>query len=135
MVRELSIRTSGKGLHDVTADIAAVVAESGVGDGLCTVFIRHTSASLTIQENADPSEKRDLEKWLDRLVPEHDALYTHTDEGPDDMPGHIKAALTATSLGVPVMGGGLALGTWQGVYVWEHRRGSRVRSVVVHVGE
>ncbi|MEM7754432.1 MAG: secondary thiamine-phosphate synthase enzyme YjbQ [Planctomycetota bacterium] len=134
MVRELSIRTSGKGLHDVTADIAAVVAESGAGDGLCTVFIRHTSASLTIQENADPSAKRDLEKWLDRLVPEHDALYTHTDEGPDDMPGHIKAALTATSLGVSVMGGRLALGTWQGVYVWEHRRGSRVRTVVVHVG-
>ena len=134
MVRELSIRTPGKGLHDVTADIAAVVSEAGVDEGLCTIFIRHTSASLTIQENADPSAKRDLEQWLDRLVPEHDPLYTHVDEGPDDMPGHIKAALTATSIGVPVVGGRLSLGTWQGVYVWEHRRGTRTRSVVVHVG-
>ena len=134
VVRELSIRTTGKGLHDVTADVAAVVADSGVDDGLCTVFIRHTSASLTIQENADPSAKRDLEKWLERLVPEHDPLYTHVDEGPDDMPSHIKAALTATSLGVPVTGGRLALGTWQGIYVWEHRRSPHTRRVAVHVG-
>lgn len=135
MVRELSVRTAGKGLCEITAQVAAVVAESGVEEGLCTVFIRHTSASLTIQENADPSAKRDLETWLDRLVPEHDPLYTHVDEGPDDMPSHIKAALTATSLGVPVMGGRLALGTWQGIYVWEHRRAAHARSVVVHVGD
>jgi len=134
MVRELAIRTSGKGLHDVTADIAAVVGESGVGEGLCTVFIRHTSASLTIQENADPSAKRDLEKWLDRLVPEHDPLYTHIDEGPDDMPSHVKSALTSTSLGIPILGGRLCLGTWQGIYIWEHRRGARTRSIALHVG-
>jgi secondary thiamine-phosphate synthase enzyme len=101
---------------------------------VCTVFIRHTSASLTIQENADPSAARDLERWIDRLVPEHDPMFTHTAEGPDDMPSHIKAALTATSLSVPVIGGRLALGTWQGVYVWEHRRSAHQRRVVVHVG-
>jgi len=134
MVRELTIRLPGRGLHDITADVQAVVSDAGIDNGLCTVFIRHTSASLTIQENADPSAKHDLERWLERLVPEHDPLYTHTHEGPDDMPSHIRAALTATSLGVPFTGGRLCLGTWQGVYVWEHRRGTRTRSLAVHVG-
>jgi secondary thiamine-phosphate synthase enzyme len=134
MTREISIRTAGKGLSEITGEVAAVVAESGVDEGLCTVFIRHTSASLTIQENADPSAKRDLEAWLERLVPERDPLYTHTSEGPDDMPSHIKAALTATSLSIPVLGGRLALGTWQGIYLWEHRRSAHERRVVVHVG-
>jgi secondary thiamine-phosphate synthase enzyme len=134
MVRELSIATRGKGLHEITAEVAGVVGASGVEEGVCTVFIRHTSASLTIQENADPSAARDLERWIDRLVPEHDPMFTHTAEGPDDMPSHIKAALTATSLSVPVIGGRLALGTWQGVYVWEHRRSAHQRRVVVHVG-
>jgi secondary thiamine-phosphate synthase enzyme len=134
MVRELSIATRGKGLHEITAEVAGVVGASGVEEGVCTVFIRHTSASLTIQENADPTAARDLERWIDRLVPEHDPMFTHTAEGPDDMPSHIKAALTATSLSVPVIGGRLALGTWQGVYVWEHRRSAHQRRVVVHVG-
>jgi len=106
-----------------------------VREGLCTVFIQHTSASLTIQENADPSARRDLESWLNRLVPERDPLYTHTAEGPDDMPSHIKAALTATSLSIPILAGDLALGTWQGIYLWEHRRSSGARKLVVHVGE
>ena len=134
MVRELTISTPGQGLHEFTHDVADVVRESGVAEGLCTLFVRHTSASLTIQENADPSAKRDLEAWLARLVPEHDALYTHTSEGADDMPAHIKAALTATSLSIPVLGARLTLGTWQGVYLWEHRRGHHTRRVAVHVG-
>ena len=134
MTRLLSIRTPGQGLHEITDQIQAVVAEAGVGEGLCTVFIRHTSASLTIQENADPSARHDLEAWLNRLVREDDPLYTHTAEGPDDMPSHIKAALTATTLSVPIVDGRLALGTWQGIYLWEHRRRDHTRSVVVHVG-
>ncbi len=134
MTRLLSIRTRGQGLHEITDQIQAVVAEAGVGEGLCTVFIRHTSASLTIQENADPSARHDLEAWLNRLVREDDPLYTHTAEGPDDMPSHIKAALTATTLSVPILDGRLALGTWQGIYLWEHRRRAYTRSVVVHVG-
>lgn len=129
----LTISTAGKGLYEVTDQIAAVVAGATVEDGLCTVFIRHTSASLTIQENADPSARRDLTAWIERLVPEGDPLFTHTSEGPDDMPSHIKAALTSTSLAIPIVGGRLALGTWQGVYVWEHRRQSHQRRLVVHV--
>ena len=111
-----------------------MVRESGLSEGLCTIFIQHTSASLTIQENADPSAQRDLEAWLARLVPEDDPLYTHTTEGPDDMPAHIKAALTATSLGIPVLDGRLALGTWQGLYLWEHRERAGPRRLVVHIG-
>lgn len=135
MVKRLSIRVPGQGLHDITHEVSEAVRASGVREGLCTVFIQHTSASLTIQENADPSARRDLESWLNRLVPERDPLYTHTSEGPDDMPSHIKAALTATSLSIPVLDGGLGLGTWQGVYIWEHRKRSGPRNVVVHVGE
>jgi len=136
MVKKLSIRVPGPGLHDVTDEVRAVVRASGVREGLCTVFIRHTSASLTIQENADPSARRDLVAWLDRLVPERDPLYTHTAEGPDDMPSHIKAALTATSLSIPVLDGDLGLGTWQGICVWEHRRhpAGGARQLLVHVG-
>lgn len=135
MVKRLSIRIPGQGLHDITREVSEAVRASGIREGLCTVFIQHTSASLTIQENADPSARRDLESWLNRLVPERDPLYTHTAEGPDDMPSHIKAALTATSLSIPVLDGGLGLGTWQGVYIWEHRKRSGPRNVVVHVGE
>ena len=134
MVRELLIPTNGQGLHEITTDVAAVVAETTVDEGLCTVFVRHTSASLTIQENADPSARHDLEAWLKRLVPEHDPHYTHTAEGPDDMPSHIKAALTATSLSIPILAGRPALGTWQGIYLWEHRRSPHQRRVLVHVG-
>jgi secondary thiamine-phosphate synthase enzyme len=135
MVKRLSIRVSGQGLHEVTREIAETVRASGVREGLCTVFLQHTSASLTIQENADPSARRDLESWLNRLVPERDSLYTHTVEGPDDMPSHIKAALTDVSLSVPIMDGELGLGTWQGIYVWEHRRRSGARQILVHIGE
>jgi secondary thiamine-phosphate synthase enzyme len=135
MVRKLSFPMNHQGLHDITREVAAVVRESGVREGLCTVFLQHTSASLTIQENADPSARHDLEQWLNRLVPERDPLYTHTSEGPDDMPSHIKAALTATSLGIPILNGALGLGTWQGIYIWEHRRHRSQRNVLVHVGE
>jgi secondary thiamine-phosphate synthase enzyme len=135
MLREITLRPAGKGLHEFTDQVRAIVAESGAREGLCTVFVRHTSASLVIQENADPSAKHDLERWLDRLVPEHDPLYTHNDEGPDDMPAHVKAALTQTSLSIPVMDGRLALGTWQGVYLWEHRRNPGERRIVIHVGQ
>ncbi len=131
--RELRIQTRGRGLVEITGEIAGVVADAGTGDALCTIFVRHTSASLLVQENADPSARRDLEAWLDRLVPEDDPLYTHVSEGPDDMPAHVKAALTATSLSVPGVDGRLGLGTWQGVYLWEHRRRPHERRVLVHV--
>lgn len=134
MVRRLAVGAPGPGLHEFTEAVASVVREADVHDGLCTVFITHTSASLTIQENADPSARRDLEAFLTRLVPEDDPLYTHTLEGPDDMPAHVKAALTATSLSIPIEDGRLALGTWQGIYLWEHRRRAATREVVVHVG-
>ncbi len=134
MVETILVEAPGRGLVEITAEVARVVAASGVAEGLCTVFVRHTSASLVIQENADPSARRDLERWLDRLVPEDDPLYTHVAEGPDDMPSHVKAALTAVSLGIPVVGGRLALGAWQGIFLWEHRRRPRRREVVVHVG-
>jgi secondary thiamine-phosphate synthase enzyme len=135
MVKKLSVKIPGQGLHEVTDEVRGAVRESGVREGLCTIYIQHTSASLTIQENADPSARRDLEAWLNRLVPERDSLYTHTAEGPDDMPSHIKAALTATSLSIPVFEGELGLGTWQGIYVWEHRRKASTRRLLVHVGE
>lgn len=134
MIERLAIRTDGQGLYEFTDRVAQVVQSSGQSEGLCTVFVRHTSASLTIQENADPSARRDLEAWLARLVPEHDPHFTHTAEGPDDMPSHIKAALTAASLGIPFADGRLALGTWQGVFLWEHRRRPHERQIVVHVG-
>lgn len=134
MIARLSVTTHGHGLHEITEEIATSVAQSDIEDGLCTIFIRHTSASLTIQENADPSARRDLEAWLNRLVPENDALYTHTSEGSDDMPSHIKAILTQTSLSVPIIKGTLALGTWQGIYLWEHRRSRHRRDIVVHIG-
>jgi secondary thiamine-phosphate synthase enzyme len=134
MIRKLEIKTPGQGLHEITAQVSTVIRESAVKEGLCTVFVQHTSASLTIQENADPSARRDLESWLRRLVPENDPLYTHTAEGPDDMPSHIKAALTSTSLGIPILNGELALGTWQGICLWEHRSRPHTRRIVVHIG-
>ncbi len=134
MVTKLSLRPPGPGLHEFTREVAAAVAASGVREGLCTVFLRHTSASLLIQENADPSARRDLEAWLDRLVPERDPLYTHTAEGPDDMPSHIKAMLTAVSLAIPIADGELGLGTWQGIYLWEHRRRPGTRQILVNIG-
>lgn len=133
MIERLQIQTPGQGLHEITNRIAPIVNRSAVDEGLCTIFIRHTSASLTIQENADASARRDLESWLNRLVPENDSMYTHTAEGPDDMPSHIKAILTATTLAIPIIGASLALGTWQGVYLWEHRRRPHTRELVIHV--
>jgi len=133
----LNLSVGGQGLYDVSHKVADVVAnavaESGATEGLVTLFIRHTSASLLIQENADPAVQRDLENWLNRLVPEQDALYTHTAEGPDDMPAHIKGALTATSLSIPLVDGELALGTWQGIFLWEHRHHRGRRQLVVNV--
>jgi secondary thiamine-phosphate synthase enzyme len=134
MIQQIEVRASGQGLREFTDEVQAIVRESGINEGLCTVMIQHTSASLTIQENADPSAARDLEAWLNRLVAENDPLFTHTLEGPDDMPSHIKAALTSTTLSIPIIGGRLALGTWQGIYLWEHRRRTGSRSIVVHVG-
>lgn len=134
MVKILSIHTRGQGLHEFTSDVESAVKAAGLSEGLCTVFIQHTSASLLIQENADPSARHDLEKWLNRLVKEDDPIITHTLEGSDDMPSHIKAALTATSLSIPILDGHLALGTWQGIYLWEHRRRGDTRRVIVYIG-
>ncbi|MFI2809824.1 MULTISPECIES: secondary thiamine-phosphate synthase enzyme YjbQ [Microbulbifer] len=132
-VGEIEVAVSGQGLHEFTAEAERWLAAQGASEGLCTLFIQHTSASLLIQENADPSARHDLEQWLNRLVPENDPLYTHTMEGPDDMPAHIKASLTATSLSVPVKDGRLMLGTWQGIFLWEHRHHRGRRRVILHV--
>lgn len=134
MIKHLSIPTPSQGMHEFTAQVEELVRESGVKEGLCTLFVRHTSASLLVQENADSSARMDIEKWINRLVPENDALYTHRNEGPDDMPAHVKAALTATSLSIPIDGGKLTLGTWQGIFLFEHRRSGGTREVVVHIG-
>lgn len=130
--RTLSVATKGQGLYDVTREVAAVVAESGIAMGLATVFIRHTSASLVIQENADPAVLRDMGKWMHRLAPEG-GHYEHDDEGADDMPAHLRSAVTRSSETIPVTAGRLALGTWQGIYVWEHRHAGHRRELVVHV--
>lgn len=134
-VEQTTISVPGPGLHECTSRVSDVVASSGVFAGLCTVFIRHTSASLIIQENADPSARVDMEAWLDRLVPEGDPLYTHVDEGPDDMPAHIKSLLTCVSISIPVIDGRLALGVWQGIYLWEHRRGRSTRELVITISD
>lgn len=128
----LEIRTRGRSLSNVTHEVLAVVLKSGVRTGLCTVFVQHTSASLIIQENADPAVLRDLSRWMAELAPEA-REWEHDDEGPDDMPAHARSALTRTSEVVPVTGGRLALGTWQGLYLWEHRESPHTRRLVVHV--
>ncbi len=130
--RPVSIQTRGRGLYDLTAEVARVVAESGVTTGLCTVFLKHTSASLVIQENADAAVLRDLARWMDRLAPEG-ASYEHDSEGPDDMPSHLRSAVTRSSESIPVAGGKLGLGSWQALYVWEHRRSGHRREALVHV--
>ena len=129
----LTVATSGRGTFDVTAEVAQVVRAAEVQSGLCNVFIHHTSASLIVCENADPTVRSDLERFARRLVPDGDALFEHTDEGPDDMPAHVRSILTQTSLTLPVAGGRLALGTWQGVYLWEHRLRAHRRQVTVSV--
>jgi secondary thiamine-phosphate synthase enzyme len=129
----LHVQTRGKALYDITDEVKTVLAESDIRAGLVTIFISHTSASLLIQENADVEVQRDLERFFARLVPEGDPLFRHVDEGPDDMPAHVRAALTQTSIAVPVIDGQLALGVWQGIYVYEHRNAPYTRNVVVHV--
>jgi len=128
----LSVATR-RGLTEITAAVRGAVRAAGVREGLCTVFVRHTSASLVVQENADPSVRRDLEAFLSRLVKDGDPLFTHVTEGDDDMSAHVKAALLKTSEQVPIVDGELALGTWLGLYLWEHRDGTHRRQVAVHV--
>ena len=129
----LEVRTAGRGLAEITQEVARWVAGSGVETGLLTIFIRHTSAGLLIQENADPEVRSDLERFFARLVPDGDPLFKHRSEGPDDMPAHVRSALTQTQLSVPVTRGRMALGTWQGIYVYEHRRRGHSREVVLHL--
>ena len=133
MIKHLNVSVNGQGLHEITRQVSHAVAQAQIDHGLCTLFIRHTSASLLIQENADSSARQDLENWLARLVPENDLLYTHTSEGADDMPAHIRSMLTQTSLAIPVSGSRLLLGTWQGIFLFEHRRARSSREVVLHI--
>ncbi|MDZ7266902.1 MAG: secondary thiamine-phosphate synthase enzyme YjbQ [candidate division KSB1 bacterium] len=128
----LTLPTTGKGLYEFTREVRRWLAEMRAATGLLTVFVQHTSASLLIQENADPEVQRDLERFFRRLVPEGDALFHHRAEGPDDMPAHVRAALTATSLGIPVQNGEPVLGTWQGIYLYEHRNTPHRRRIVLH---
>ena len=130
---ELNVRTNGKGTYEISDEISRIVADSGVTSGQVTVFLRHTSASLILMENADPSARRDLERWFDRLVSEDDPDFIHTLEGPDDMPSHIRMALTRSSEVIPVHRGRMTLGTWQGIFVFEHRRQPHHRSIIVTV--
>jgi secondary thiamine-phosphate synthase enzyme len=132
-VATIKVQTPGRGLVEITDEVSACVAAGNVRQGLLTLFLRHTSASLLVQENADPAVRDDLERFFARLVRDGDALFSHRCEGADDMPAHVRSALTATHLSVPVVDGQLALGTWQGIYVWEHRFRGHAREVVVHL--
>ncbi len=127
------LRTRGKGTYEITREVASIVGRSGISTGTVTVFVKHTSASLVIMENADPSARRDLEVFFDKLVPEDTPWFVHTLEGPDDMPSHIRMALTRTSEVIPVMSGRMTLGTWQGIFLFEHRRAPHHREIVVSV--
>jgi secondary thiamine-phosphate synthase enzyme len=128
-----AVTTPGRGTVDITAQARAAVDASGVQSGLCNVFVHHTSASLILCENADPTVRADLERFFARLVPDGDPLFEHTDEGPDDMPAHVRSVLTQASLSIPVAGGALDLGTWQGIYLWEHRRRGHKRRITISV--
>ncbi|HCL92951.1 MAG TPA: secondary thiamine-phosphate synthase enzyme YjbQ [Verrucomicrobiota bacterium] len=132
VLHEIKIPTRGRGLYEFTDTVTAWVAQHGFQSGLVTLLLRHTSASLLIQENADPDVRGDLERFFARLVPDGDPIYTHTLEGDDDMPAHVRAALTAVNLSIPVSRGRLALGTWQGLYLWEHRRAPHARTIAAH---
>ena len=132
-IHRFTVATRGRGLTEITREVAAFVASTGIGAGLATVFCRHTSASLIVQENADPDVRIDLEAFFERIAPEGQGRYVHDAEGPDDMPAHIRAVLTQTSIGIPVEGGRLLLGTWQGIYLFEHRRAPHRREIVVQV--
>ena len=129
----LAVQTRGRGFYDVTTQAQGLVTQAKVQTGLCTLHLQHTSASLLIQENADPDVRRDFERFFARLVPDGDPLFVHTMEGDDDMPAHVRTALTTVNLSVPIAEGRLCLGTWQGIYVWEHRTSAHSRRVVVHV--
>jgi secondary thiamine-phosphate synthase enzyme len=131
--QQIPIDTRGRGTYELTGEIQSVVRQSGIRSGLCNVFIRHTSASLMICENADPAVLRDLETFMSRLVPDGDPMFTHTAEGPDDMPAHVRSILTQSDLNVPVSEGRCALGTWQGIFVWEHRHHGHRRTIIVTV--
>lgn len=131
--RSLQIETPGRGFTNLTAVVDGAVSDSKIAAGLCTVFVHHTSCSLLVQENADPAVRADLEAWFSRLIVDGDKLFTHTDEGPDDMSAHVRAALTSTSLGIPVAKGHLDLGTWQALYLWEHRKSAHRRRLTVTV--
>lgn len=132
-VEEFSIRTHGKGTLEITREVAAIVSRSGIRHGTVTVFVQHTSASLVIMENADPSARRDLEMFFEKLVPENTPWFVHTMEGPDDMPSHIRMALTRTSEVIPILNGRMTLGTWQGIFLFEHRRAPHHREIAVSV--
>jgi secondary thiamine-phosphate synthase enzyme len=131
--RQIALPAQPRGLKDVTHAVDALVRESGVAQGICHVFIHHTSASLVIQENADPDVQRDLDAFFARLVPDGDPLFRHTAEGPDDMPAHVRSVLTATSLSIPILNGRLGLGTWQGLYLWEHRTHGSSRRLTITI--
>jgi secondary thiamine-phosphate synthase enzyme len=131
--RELAIATRGRGTYDVTREVARAASDARVREGLATVWIHHTSASLIVCENADPSVRRDLEAFVARLVPDGDRLFSHTAEGDDDMPAHVRSVLTQTSIGIPIADGKLALGTWQGLYLWEHRTSPHERRLTVTI--
>ena len=131
--QELAVATQGRGTYELSADVQSVVAASGIKSGMCHVFVRHTSASLMLCENADPSVRVDLETFFSKQVPDGDAMFTHTAEGPDDMPAHVRSVLTQSDLNLPVSDGQCALGTWQGIYLWEHRLAPHARQVVVTV--
>jgi secondary thiamine-phosphate synthase enzyme len=128
-----SVSTSGRGTYEITDEVGRIVHESGLNRGLCTVFVHHTSASLILCENADPTVRSDLERYFARLVPDGDRVFRHTAEGPDDMPAHVRSILTAASLSIPVDGSGLDLGTWQGIFLWEHRADPHRRKITVSV--
>jgi secondary thiamine-phosphate synthase enzyme len=130
---ELTVETRARGTYDITTQVAQIVRTSRAREGLATVFIHHTSASLIITENADPTVREDLERFIAKLVPDGDRMYEHDDEGPDDMPAHVRTVLTQTSIGIPIVDGGLVLGTWQGLYLWEHRAAPHRRKVTVMV--
>jgi secondary thiamine-phosphate synthase enzyme len=131
--RVAEVRTTGRGLYDITAEVRRFVRDAHVETGLCSIFVRHTSASIVIQENADPAVLRDLERWMENLAPEDSAAYEHDDEGPDDMPAHLRSAVTRASETVPIAQFSPLLGTWQAVYLWEHRRAGHTRQVVLTI--
>ena len=133
ILEQVAVKTNGQGLYEVTQEVQSILNKTDFPEGLCNIFIQHTSASLLIQENADPSARKDLESWIKRTVPERDPDYTHIYEGDDDMPAHIKAALTAVNVSIPFIDGRLNLGTWQGIFLWEHRRHAGARRLIAHL--